>query len=129
MAVLTLTAAALPAAYAGLAGVASGASSNGVNSAAYTYAGGAPGAGDTITNTELLKGVSTSSRLYAFLTTNFASQGDVDATVAALGIMTSGQSATLFRFVREAVGGPSATATTAVATGSLRVSISQSITQ
>ena len=124
---LTLTAAAMPAAVGPLAGVIDAANSNGGNSAAWTYAGGAVGAGDTIANAELLKGVSTTSRLYAFLSKSYATQADLDATVAALGVMVSTQSAAWFRFVTAAPGVPTATATTAVATGAIRVSIAASI--
>lgn len=124
---LTLTAAAMPAAVGPLAGVIDAANSNGGNSAAWTYAGGAPGAGDTIANAELLKGVSTTSRLYAFLSKSYATQADLDATIAALGVMVSAQSASSFRFVTAAPGVPTATATTAVATGAIRVSIAASI--
>lgn len=127
MAVLTFTAAALPSAVAPLSGVASGANSNGTNSAAWTYAGGAPGAGDTIANAELLKGVAASSRLYAFLSTSFASQADLDATIAALGVNVSTQSSTSFRFITAAPGVPTATLTTAAATGAVRISIAASI--
>lgn len=120
---LTLTAAAAPVAIAGLK---LGANSNGQNSAGYTYAGGAPGAGDTIANAELLKGVATGSRLYSFLTTSFANQAALDATVAALGVVVSANGADTFRFVTAAPGVPTATITTAVATGAIRVSIGYS---
>ena len=121
---LTLTAAAAPAA---IAGIKSGANSNGANSAAYTFANGTPGALDTIDNTELKKGVSTTSRLYAFLDTSFATQAALDAAVAALGIMSDGNGASVVRFVTAAPGKPTATCTTAAATGSLRVSLAASI--
>lgn len=126
MAVITLTAAAMPAAVGPLAGVVDDANSNGTNGAAYTFAGGA-GAGDTITNTELKKGVAASSRLFALLDTNFASQADLDATVAALGFIASVQNGSTFRLLREAVGGPSATVTAGGATGALRIAIAQSV--
>lgn len=126
MAALTLTAAAMPAAVGPLAGVSDLKNVNGVNSAAYTFAGGSVGA-DTIANAELLKGVATTSRLYAFLTTSFATQADLDATIAALGIIAHTQSASLFRFVTAAPGVPTATSTTAVATGAVRIAMSASI--
>jgi len=125
---LTLTAAAMPAAVGPLAGVIDLANSNGANGAGWTYAGGAPGAGDTIASAELLKGVNANSRLYAFLTKSFATQADLDATVAALGVVVSTQSASAFRFVTAAPGVPTATVTTAVATGAIRISIAASIT-
>lgn len=123
MAALTLTAAAAPVA---LAGLKAGANSNGANSAAWTFAGGAPGAGDTIANAELLKGVSTTSRLYSFLSTSFATQAALDAACAALGVISDGNGASAVRFVTAAPGVPTATCTTAAATGSLRLSISYS---
>lgn len=123
---LTFTAAALPAAVGPLAGLKDLANSNGSNSAAWTYAGGAPGAGDTIANAELLKGVATTSRLYSFLSFNYATQADLDATIAALGVVVSAQSAAGLRFVTAAPGVPTATITTAAATGAVRVSIGYS---
>lgn len=120
---LTLTAAAAPVA---LAGLKVGANSNGSNSAGYTYAGGAPGAGDTIANAELLKGVATTSRLYSFLSTSFATQAALDAACAALGVMSDANGATAIRFVTAAPGVPTATVTTVTATGSIRVSIGYS---
>lgn len=125
MAVLTLTAAAAPVAVAG-AGLTVGANSNGTNSAAWTFSGGAPGAGDTIANAELLKGVSADSRLYAFLSKSFATQAELDGTVAALRIMSSGNSASSLRFVTAAPGVPTATVTTAASTGALSVSLAYS---
>ena len=123
MAALTLTVAAAPVA---VADVAVGANSNGTNSAAWTYAGGAPGAGDTIANAELLKGVAVGSRLYSFLTKSFASQADLDGTVAALRVMSSGNGASALRFVTAAPGVPTATVTTAAATGAVAVSLAYS---
>jgi hypothetical protein len=123
MAALTLTAAAAPVA---VADVAVGANSNGTNSAAWTYAGGAPGAGDTIANAELLKGVSASSRLYAFFSKSYATQADLDGTVAALRVMSSGNGASALRFVTAAPGVPTATVTTASATGAIGVSLAYS---
>lgn len=125
---LTLTAAAAPAA---IAGIKSGANSNGANSAAYTFANGTPGALDTISNANLKVGVSTTSRLYAFLDTVFANQAALDAAVAALGIMSDGNGASVVRFVPDGTSTPAnkpgATCTTAAATGSLRVSLAASI--
>lgn len=124
---LTLTAAALPSAVAPLAGVASGANSNGTNGAAYTYAGGAPGAGDTIANAELIKGVAAGSRLRAFLDTSFATQAALDAAWAALGGIVSVNGGSAFRLITAAPGVPTATVTTAAADGSLRLAVAQSI--
>lgn len=122
MAALTLTAASMPAAVGPLCGVPDLGNSNGDNSAAYTFANGGPGA-DTIANAELLKGVVVGSRLRAFLSTSFASQADLDAAVAALGIIASGNGSSSLRFVTAAPGVPTATVTTATATGSLRVAM------
>jgi hypothetical protein len=126
---LTLTAAAMPAVVGPLCGVVDNSNSNGTNSAAYTYAGGAPGAGDTIANAELLKGVSASSRLVVFLASSFATQADLDATIAALGIIVYTQSASSFRFVTAAPGVPTATVTTAAATGAIRIAMAHSFTR
>lgn len=143
---LTLTAAALPSAVAGttnpfnvapgafrsnytfsqVTGLKSGGEANGVNSAAYTYAGGAPGVGDTIANAELLKGVEAGSRLAALLTISYATQADLDATLAALGFMASVNGGSALRLITAAPGVPTATVTTAAATGSLRLSIGAS---
>lgn len=125
MAALTFTAAALPAAVGPLAGLKDLANSNGSNSAAYTYAGGA-GAGDTIANVELLKGVATTSRLFAFLSFSYATQADLDATVAALGVINSVNGGTALRFITAAPGVPTATVTTAAATGAIRVACAYS---
>ncbi len=110
-----------------LAGVAAGSNSNGVNSAAYTFAGGAPGAGDTIASVQLLKGVATNSRLYSFLSSSFVDQATLDAEIAALGIIVSSNGGSVFRFITAAPGVPTATMTTAAATGSLRISLAASI--
>ena len=122
-AALALTAAATPAA---LAGVKSGGNVNGNNSAAYTYANGTPGAGDTIANAELLKGVSTTSRLYAFLSRSYATQLELDQMIAGLGVIAHCNGGSVFRFVTAAPGVPTATVTTAAATGSLRITLGAS---
>jgi hypothetical protein len=109
-----------------LAGVAAGSNSNGVNSAAYTYANGA-GAGDTIASAELLKGVATNSRLYSFLSTSFVDQASLDKEIAALGIIVSSNGGTAFRFITAAPGVPTATMNGTVATGALRISLAASI--
>lgn len=119
-AAITLTASAMATA---LAGVKAGGNSNGNNSAGYTYAGGTPGAGDTIANAELLKGVSTTSRLYALLSKSYATQAALDSDLAALGVNVSVNGGSAFRFVTAAPGVPTATVTTASAAGSLRVSL------
>ena len=125
---LTRTAAAMPSANATLQlGVASGANSNGDNSAGYTFANGAPGAADTIANAELLKGVATTSRLYSFLSQSYLTQAALDATVAAVGLVVSTSSGSLFRLITAAPGVPTATITTSAATGALRIEIGQSI--
>lgn len=119
-AALTLTAAATPAA---LAGVKSGGNVNGNNSAGYTFAGGTPGAADTIANAELLKGVSTTSRLYAFLSRSYATQVELDQMAAGLGLVTQCNGGSAFRLITAAPGVPTATVTTAAATGSLRLAL------
>jgi hypothetical protein len=120
---LTLTAAAAPAA---IAGIKAGANSNGGNSAAWTYSNGA-GVLDTIANAELLKGVSTSSRLYAFLTTSFVNQTALNAGIAALGVVAFASGADNLRFVLlTAPGVPNATITPTAATGTLYMSLSYS---
>ena len=127
MAALTFTAAAMPAAVGPLAGVADGANSNGVSSAAWSFTGGSGGA-DTAANAELLKGVAVGSRLYAFLTKSFATQADLDQTAAALGIIASGSNVAGVRFVTAAPGVPTATvATISVAGGAMRVALAASI--
>lgn len=119
-AALTLTAASAPGI---LAGVKATGNANGNNSAGWTYAGGTPGALDTIANAELLKGVPTTSRLYAFLTKSFATQLELDQYLAALGVINSFNGGSLLRFITAAPGVPTATVTTAIATGSLRVAL------
>lgn len=121
---LSLTAASAPAA---LAGVPASSNSNGTNGAAWTYSNGAPGAGDTIANAELIKGVAVGSRLRAFLDTSFATQADLDAAWAALGGIASVNGGSALRLITAAPGVPTATVTTAAATGSLRLAIAQSV--
>jgi hypothetical protein len=124
---LALTAAALPAANVNLTlGLASGANSNGDNSAGWTYANGAPGAADTITNVELLKGVATTSRLYAVLSQSYATQAALDAALAAVNASVTVNGGSVFRFITAAPGVPTATVTTAAATGSIVVRIGYS---
>ena len=124
-AALTLTAASNPAA---IAGVKSGGNTNGNNSAGYTFVGGTPGAADTIANAELLKGVSATSRLYAFLSRSYATQADLDAAAAALGLITQVNGGSVLRLITAAPGVPTATVTTAAATGSMRLSLGASQT-
>jgi hypothetical protein len=123
---LTFTAAAMPAANGPLAGVIDGANSNGDNSGAWTYAGGAPGAADTIANAELLKGLDTGSRLYEVLSESYATIVAMEAAFAAVGLMVYTQGASLFYFTNAAPGVPTATCTTQVATGAVRISIAHS---
>jgi hypothetical protein len=108
-----------------VAGVLGTGNSNGINSAAWTYANGAPGAADTIANAELLKGVSLRSRLYTFLSTNHGTTAQTEAAFAALGGHVGTHGGTLFRFIGGAV--PTATMTTATATGSVRISLAHSM--
>ena len=124
MAALTFTAASNPAA---LAGVPASGNSNGSNSAAWSFTGGSGGV-DTVANAELLKGVSVDSRLYAFLSKSYATQADLDQTVAALGVLASGSNVAGVRFVTAAPGVPTASvATISVAGGAVRVSLAASI--
>ncbi len=128
VAALAFTAAAAPAASAGVADLRSGSNFNGQNSAAWTWAGGTPGAGDTIANAELLKGVDTRSRLYTFLTKVYANQAAVDSDMAALGITYFCNGGTEFRFLA-AAGVVTAQMTTVAAAGMLRLSMAHSLTK
>ena len=127
VAALTFTAAAAPAASAGIAGLRTNSNFNGINSAAWTYAGGTPGAGDTIANAELVKGVDVRSRLYTFLTKVYAAQADVDSDMAALGmnVFVNGGAAFLFLAAGGAV---TAQMTTVAAAGMIRLSMAHSET-
>ncbi len=122
-AAVTLTAASAAAA---IAGVKAAGNINGNNSAGYTFAGGTPGALDTISNAELLKGVPTVSRLRTFLATSFATQADLNAAIAALGIIVFTHDASTFRFITAAPGVPTATLTTIAATGAIRIALGSS---
>lgn len=126
---LTLTAAAMPVANGPLAGVIDGANSNGANSAAYTYANGAPGAADTISNAQLLTGVTAakSPRLRAFLTATFADADAADAAWAALGGSASVTGGHSLEWVATA-SVVSAKMTTVKATGTIRLSVGASPT-
>ncbi len=125
---LTLTAASFPAANVSLVlGVASTSNSNGDNSAGWTFANGAPGAGDTVANAQLLVGVPTTSRLYSFLSQSYATQAALDNAIAAVGLVVSSNSASAFRLITAAPGVPTATVTTAAATGALVLKIGQSV--
>jgi hypothetical protein len=126
---LTLTAAAMPAAAGPLAGVIDNGNSNGVNSAAWTFANGAPGAADTIANAQLLKGVATTSRLYAFLNRTWTDQAELDGAAAALGLNVSVNGGSAFYLITAGAAKATATVTTAAATGSIRLSIAASIAQ
>lgn len=125
-AALTFTAAALPAAQTGRGGLVTNGNSNGNNSGAWTYAGGTPGAGDTIANAELLKGLSTTSRIYDFLSASYATQLELDQTMAALGVVLECNGGSALRLITAAPGVPTATVTTAAATGSVRISLGAS---
>lgn len=123
MAVITLTAASNPAIANTLLKTAG--TSNGNNSAGWTYAGGV-GAADTIANAEFLKGLPTKCRLRTFFETIFATQLELDAAVAALGVNISTNGGTLVRLITAAPGVPTATITGTIATGSLRISLGSS---
>jgi hypothetical protein len=125
---LTLTAAALPSANAAsVLGVAASGNVNGDSSAGWTFAGGASGAGDTIANAELLKGVPANSRLYSFLSQSYLTQAALDNAVAALGLVVNANGASSLRLITAAPGVPTATVTTAAATGALVLKIGQSV--
>lgn len=124
MAALTVAAASNPAA---LAGVPAGANTNGGNSAAYSFTGGSGGV-DTVTNADLKLGVDVNSRLYAFLDKNYATQVELDQTVAALGVIGSGSNVAGVRFVTAAPGKPTGSvATISIAGGALRIALAASI--
>jgi hypothetical protein len=80
-----------------------------------------------VANAELIKGVATTSRLYAFLSRTYTNQAELDATAAALGVRVSVNGGSLWYWVRQAGGGPTATVTTAGATGAVCVTLGQSI--
>lgn len=126
---LTLTAAAMPAAAGPLAGVVDNANVNGDNSAAWTFAGGAPGAADTIAAAQLAKGLVAGSRIKAFLTATYASQADLDDAAAALGLLITTNGGSLFRLLRAVGAAPTATMTTAAATGMISMRIAASVAQ
>ena len=122
---LALTAATAASAIAGLK---AGGNTNGNNSMAWTFANGAPGAADTIANAQLLTGIPTTSRLYSFLNTSYATQAALDATAAALGLMLFMNSASAPYLTTAAPGKPTMTCTTAAAVGTLRISLAASQT-
>ena len=125
---LTLTAAALPTANASrVLGIAASGNSNGDSSAGYVFSGGASGAGDTIDNANLLVGVNAGGRLYNFLSQSYATQAALDNAIAAVGLTVSVNSGSSFRLITAAPGVPTATVTTAAATGALRLEIGQSV--
>ena len=124
---IALTAAAQPAASTGVGGLKTGGNSNGINSAAWTYANGA-GALDTIANAELLKGVDVRSRLYTFLTKVYADQAAVDSDMAALGVITYCNGGNNFLFLANA-GAVTATLTAVAATGMIRISMAHTSTR
>lgn len=97
----------------------------GNNSGSWTFAGGSTGA-DTIANAELLKGLDAASRIYAVLSPSYATQAALDAALAAAGLLQSANGASLLRLVTAAPGVPTATITTAAATGSLRIALNYS---
>ena len=132
MASAVLSAAAAPATIPGL--IKSGANSNGNNSASWTFTDGAPGAGNLISNADLQKGVSTTSRLGILFNTVFTdivagatAQQQLDAAVAALGLAYSGYGIDQLRLVVVSGNKLSATATTSQAAGHLRISLAASI--
>lgn len=126
MAALSLAAPALPAAVSPLAGVSTGDNSNGQNSQTLLFSAGSGGA-DTITSATFLAAIPVSSRLYALFNTTFATQADLDNSLAALGFMHVAYGASAFALVTAAPGKPTATITTTGATGRIRLSLSASV--
>ena len=124
---LTFTAAAMPAAAGPLAGVIDAANSNGQNSAGWSFSNGATGAADTVANAELVKGVGTNTRLYAFLNRTWTDQAELDGAAAALGMMVSVNGGSLFYLITAGNAKATATMTTAAATGMVRMSIGHSL--
>ncbi len=125
---LTLVAAALPTANASrILGITAAGNSNGDSSAGYVFSNGAPGAGDTVANAQLLVGVNAGGRLYNFLSQSYATQDALDNAIAAVGLTVSVNGGSAFRLITAAPGVPTATVTTAAATGALRLEIGQSV--
>lgn len=97
----------------------------GNNSGSWTFAGGSVGA-DTIANAELLKGLATDSRIYAILSASYTTQAALDSALAASGLLLSANGGSLLRLVTAGPGVPTATVTTAAATGSMRIALNYS---
>ena len=99
---------------------------SGHNSASWTYAGGAPGAGDTIDNANLVAGLPSGSRIADLLTPSYATQAALDLALASSGVLLSANGGSALRLITAAPGVPTATITTAAATGSLRIALNYS---
>lgn len=98
---------------------------SGHNSASWSFAGGSTGA-DTIANSELIAGLPAGSRILALLSPSYATQAALDQAVAEAGVIQSANGGSLFRLVTAGPGVPTATITTAGATGACRIALSYS---
>lgn len=97
----------------------------GNNSVSYSFSGGSTGA-DTVSNAELITGLDANSRIAALLTPSYATQAALDQAIAEAGVIQSANGGSLFRLITAAPGVPTATVTTAGATGALRIALSYS---
>lgn len=98
---------------------------SGNNSASWTFSGGSSGA-DVIDNASLIAGLPSGSRIAEILTPSYATQAALDLALASAGLIQSANGGSLLRLVTAAPGVPTATITTAAATGSLRLALSYS---
>lgn len=99
----------------------------GDNTNTLTFAGGSRGVErDTIANAELLKGLATTSRLYTFLTTAYASKAAAEAALAAAGGHVTGDGLLMFEITASA-SVPSLVVITTGTTGTLRFAIGHSL--
>lgn len=121
--VLPLTAASAPAT---LAGVLAGRNSNGDSSAAWTFSTGSNGV-ESIPNAQLLAGVSSRSRLYAFLSRSYASQAELDSYIAALGISIHVSGGTSCRLITAGSAAPTITFTSTATSGYVRLSVGHTL--
>lgn len=125
-AIAVVAAPSLPAAVSPLAGVSTGDNSNGQNSVTLVFSTGSGGA-DTISNAVAIAAIPVASRLYTLFNTTFATQADLDASLAALGFQHYLAGASAFALVTAAPGKPSITVTTTGANGRIKMSLSASV--
>ncbi len=107
----------------------SSSNANGASSGTIAFANGASGAGDTISNAQLL--AATSGRLKALLSQSYATVAAMTQAFAAAGLEVSypqGASCSVLAFTNAGPGVPTATLTTAAATGWFRLSLPHSAT-